>query len=59
MNLNYLGDTIRTLRKRVGLTQEELAEKVNISPQAISKWENVACQKHKLPRLAKLLKYHY
>ena len=35
-----LGLTISKLRKEKGMTQEELAEKVNISAQAVSKWEN-------------------
>ncbi|HBN82937.1 MAG TPA: hypothetical protein DDZ89_03765 [Clostridiales bacterium] len=35
-----LGKRIATYRKRAGLTQEELAEKLNITGQAVSKWEN-------------------
>lgn len=35
-----LGQRIAALRKNKGLTQEELADKLNISNQAISKWEN-------------------
>ena len=35
-----LGLTISKLRKEKGMTQEELAEKVNVSAQAVSKWEN-------------------
>ncbi len=34
-----LGETIRTLRKRDGRTQEQLAEALGISPQAVSRWE--------------------
>lgn len=34
------GQRITELRKKKGITQEELAKKLNISPQAISKWEN-------------------
>ena len=37
-----LNDKIRTLRKAIGLTQEELAEKLNVSRQAITKWETGA-----------------
>ena len=33
---------IRQLRFRAGLTQEQLAEKLNVSSQAVSKWENAA-----------------
>lgn len=42
MEIN-LGIKIRELRKKKELTQEELAAKLNISPQAISKWENGTC----------------
>ena len=39
-----LGERIASLRKKAGLTQEELAEKLGISPQAVSKWENdISC----------------
>lgn len=34
------GRKIMDLRKSRGLTQEELAGRLNISPQAVSKWEN-------------------
>lgn len=34
-----LGTRINTLRKRNGITQEELAEQMGVSPQAVSKWE--------------------
>ena len=39
MNLTYLGDNIADLRKKAGLNKEELAEKLNVSRQAVSKWE--------------------
>lgn len=35
-----LGDKIKNLRKEGNLSQEQLAEKLNISRQAISKWES-------------------
>lgn len=35
-----LGENIARLRKEKGLTQEELAKELNISYQAVSKWEN-------------------
>jgi len=42
LNIN-LGAKIRELRKKQELTQEDMAEKLNISAQAISKWENGTC----------------
>lgn len=35
-----IGDIIKRLRKERNLTQEELAEQLNISSAAVSKWEN-------------------
>ncbi len=37
-----LADKILTLRKNIGWSQEELAEKMNVSRQSISKWESAA-----------------
>ncbi len=34
-----LGEKIRGLRKKQGLSQEELSHKISVSRQAISKWE--------------------
>jgi len=34
-----IGETIKKLRKQKDMTQEQLAEYLNISPQAISRWE--------------------
>ena len=34
-----LGNKIRELRKNKGITQEQLASVLNMSPQAVSKWE--------------------
>ena len=40
MNSKMIGATISALRRKIGLTQAELAEKLNISNKTISKWEN-------------------
>nr|WP_295684303.1 helix-turn-helix transcriptional regulator [uncultured Lachnoclostridium sp.] len=40
LDTKKVGIKIATLRKSIGLPQEKLAEMLNISPQAISKWEN-------------------
>jgi transcriptional regulator with XRE-family HTH domain len=42
MEIN-LGLKIRELRKKHNLTQEDLAAKLSVSAQAISKWENNTC----------------
>ncbi len=39
MDCLKIGRYIRNLRKAAGMTQKELAEKLNISFQAVSKWE--------------------
>ncbi len=38
--MNTIGNNIKLLRKARGVTQEELAEAVRVSCQAVSKWEN-------------------
>lgn len=38
-----LSKNILELRKKKGVTQEELASNLNISSQAVSKWENNVC----------------
>lgn len=54
---NTLGHRISVLRKEKGFTQEELAVKLGVSAQAVSKWENdVSCPDIMLiPSLAKIL----
>lgn len=39
-NENQLGNRIAELRKEAGLTQEQLAGKLGVTYQAVSKWEN-------------------
>lgn len=36
------GSTIKNLRTKRGLTQDQLANLLNVTPQAISRWENNA-----------------
>lgn len=38
--METIGERIQRLRKENNLTQEDVAKHLNISPQAISKWEN-------------------
>ena len=40
MNQEKIGKFIAKLRKEKGFTQKELAEKLNITDKAVSKWEN-------------------
>lgn len=40
MNEHSIGKTIASLRKSKGWTQAELAEKLNVSDKAVSKWES-------------------
>lgn len=40
MNVEKIGKLIMTARKEAGLTQEQLAERIGVSVQAVSKWEN-------------------
>ena len=39
MNQDKIGKLILQLRKKQGLTQQQLADKLNVSAKAISKWE--------------------
>ena len=52
-----LGRRIQALRKEQSLTQDALAEKMGVTPQAVSKWENdQSCPDiMSLPQLAKVL----
>ncbi|HNX15108.1 MAG TPA: helix-turn-helix transcriptional regulator [Oscillospiraceae bacterium] len=52
--METLGNRIARLRKRKEITQDELAEYMGISPQAVSKWENdITCPDiTALPKLA-------
>lgn len=54
--MNTLGERIATYRKKVNLTQEQLAEKCTVTAQAVSKWENdlTAPDITLIPRLAEI-----
>ncbi len=51
MNISDIGRNIAFLRKNAGFTQEELAEKLGVTAQAVSKWENG----HNLPDIENLM----
>lgn len=57
MSDKTMGEIISTLRKEKGMTQKELAEKLNITDKAVSKWErDVACPDiNTLTKLAEIL----
>jgi len=38
--MNNIGKTIKKLREEKNITQEQLAEKLNVTRQAVSNWEN-------------------
>lgn len=40
MDITMIGKNIATMRKEKGVKQEELANAVGVTPQAVSKWEN-------------------
>ncbi len=43
MNESAMGQNISNLRRKAGVTQEELASALHISAQAVSKWETSTC----------------
>ena len=57
MDMEWIGQTISDLRKSHNMTQLELADKLNISFQAVSNWERGISMPDiaKLPELANLL----
>ena len=40
MNQQAIGQFLKELRKEKGITQENLAEMLNVSNRSISRWEN-------------------
>ncbi len=56
MGNTVFGKNLAKRRKALGLTQEQLAQRMNVSPQAVSKWENTSYPDGELlPQLAKTL----
>ena len=57
MTNQSMGDIISTLRKEKGMTQKDLADRLNITDKAVSKWErNLAFpDTATIPRLADIL----
>lgn len=55
--MKSIGETISSLRKKKGLTQNELAEKMNVTDKAVSKWErDLSCPDvNTISRLAEVL----
>ena len=52
-----MGETISTLRREKGMTQKELADMLNITDKAVSKWErDISCpDTQTIPKLAEIL----
>ena len=52
-----MGEKIAELRKEKNMTQKDLAEQMNVTDKAVSKWErNLACPDiNSIPRLAEVL----
>lgn len=57
MHEKTMADVISSRRKELGLTQKDLAEKLNITDKAVSKWERgIACpDTAAIPKLAQIL----
>ena len=57
MNDKTMGEVISTRRKEMGMTQNDLAEKMGVTDKAVSKWErNLSCPDlGSIPRLAEIL----
>ena len=57
MTNKSMADVISSRRKELGMTQKELADKLNITDKAVSKWERgIACpDTASIPKLAQIL----
>ena len=47
---DHMGETIRRLRSKLGLTQEELAHELGITVGTVNRWENGRFRPSKLAR---------
>lgn len=58
MTKQTMGEMIAALRKERGMTQKDLADKMNVTDKAVSKWErNLSCPDvNSIPRLAEVLR---
>ena len=54
---NWFGTRLKTLRERAGLTQEQLAERMDVSGQSVWDWENGRKRPGlgRVPRLSEVL----
>ena len=43
LDTKTFGEKLRNHRKKLGLSQENVAEKIGVTAQAVSKWENGEC----------------
>lgn len=57
MSRKTIGEIISYLRKEKNMTQNDLAEKMNVTDKAVSKWErNLSCPDvNSIPKLAEIL----
>ena len=57
MSNKSIGEMISSLRKEKGMTQNDLAEKMNVTDKAVSKWErNLSCPDiNSISKLANIL----
>lgn len=57
MGNRTMGEIICSLRREKGMTQKELADKLNITDKAVSKWErDIACpDTQSIPKVAEIL----
>ena len=57
MSNKSIGEMISSLRKEKNMTQNDLAEKMNVTDKAVSKWErNLSCPDvNSIPKLAEIL----